>query len=145
MLTWKWPRRKGSVKTSPLQVGDPTLVVVASGHDEGLPSSTALGEAGFDDPGPVVLRHLLQVPENEREAVVRRCVADGYDVDGSVPDESDADGRALVAVATVTTVDAVSLSRSRSRMASLVSRAGGRVEGWAVLRRADTPVTGSNG
>ncbi|ALG85178.1 hypothetical protein [Gordonia phthalatica] len=145
MVTWKWPWRKGQVKPQPPEVGDPTLVIAVAGDDEAVATSVAFGAAGFDDDGPVVERHLLRIPASQREDVTRRCVVDGYEVDQSVPSSDADDGLVLLAVARVAVVDAVSLSRTRSRMASVASRAGGRVEGWAVLRRGDTPVTASEG
>ncbi|MBM7367076.1 ribonuclease E inhibitor RraB [Gordonia hydrophobica] len=143
MVTWKLPWRNSSAKTVPLAVGDPTLTVVVSGSDESVASSVALGEAGFDGAEPVVVRHLLAVPVDQREAVSGRCVVEGYEVDAAVRAESDDAGTVIVAMAQVMTVDAVTLSRARARMASIVSRVGGRVVGWALLRPADTPVTGA--
>lgn len=143
MVTWRLPWRGRSATSSPPAVGDPELVVLASGADDAVPSSAALGEAGFRDERPVVLRHLLRLPAEQTAEVTARCVAEGYVVDESVAVDVDADGLELLAVARVTVVDAVSLSRERSRMASIVSRARGRVDGWALLGRGDTPVTGA--
>lgn len=145
MVTWKLPWRKKKRNPAPPDVGDPTLVVAVSGEDESVATSAAFAAAGFDGNGPVIERHLLWIPQSRRDEVIHRCVVDGYQVDGGVPVAAADDGLVLVAVARVTNPDAVSLSRTRSRMSSTASRAGGRVAGWAILSRGDTPVTTPKG
>ena len=140
MVTWRLPWRNGSQNASRPEPGDPGLRPLVSGTDEAVPSSVALAEAGFEDDAPVVLRHLLRVPQAELAAVSERCISHGYVIDESVATDV-VDGLALLPVAQTMVVDAVALSRERARMASAVSRAGGRVEGWVLLRAADTPVT----
>ncbi|MGB3707512.1 hypothetical protein [Gordonia sp. (in: high G+C Gram-positive bacteria)] len=153
MISLRLPWR-GRAMAPPLPaIGDPTLVVTVSSTDETSASSTVLTEAGFTEQVPVVLRMVLSLPESAVDGVVARCAGDDYRVDDSsrsplgVETVADA-GHAVVVLAQVMGVDALSLSRERAWMGSVASRAAGRVLGWAVLQAdssagpdADTPVT----
>ncbi|EGD55820.1 hypothetical protein [Gordonia neofelifaecis] len=138
MVSWKLPWRTGSGNSAALRIDDPSLRIVAEGADETVPSSAALASCGFDEVAPVVLRHLLQLPPVEVDAVMARLAADGYVRDPAAESDGAEDGSISVTIARVLPVDAVVLSRERARMSSMMSRAGGRVTGWAVLRVPDT-------
>lgn len=117
-----------------LTPGDPGLVPVAESDDDAAASSSVLdASAGFDPEAQSVLRHVLEIPGDEVDEVLRLVGQDRYE---RVPADGapDLPGMETVAVARVQKVDALHVSQERSRMAGVTARHGGRAVLWQVLQ-----------
>lgn len=120
-------------------VDDTDLVVSVRCDDDAAATSSVFAAAEFDaaefDAGrPVVLRHLVAVPESAVESVTAAAASLGYVATETLADDP-AVGPSLVPVALsrVQTADVRAVSQERSRVASIASRCGGVGAGWAVL------------
>lgn len=112
--------------------------------DDTVASSIMLESSDFRASAQAVVRHLLILPIGRAADAVAVVGLDGYvavDVETAhgLPAVSIAADHQLVVVARVQMLDAIHLSRERSRMASLGSRHGGSVLGWQVLQSAAVP------
>lgn len=126
-------RRPGEKVRIP-DVDDADLVVVARSNDDAVATSAVLDAADFESDHPVVLRHLIVVPESSVAAAVASAASAGYVETARLPDDPDVDpGLVPVSLARVQHADARTVSQERSRLASLASRGGGASVGWAVL------------
>ncbi|GAB3127892.1 hypothetical protein GCM10027289_06080 [Tsukamurella serpentis] len=120
-----------------LTPGHPDLVPVARSDDDTAASSAVLDSSpGFDPAAQSVLRHVLELPPDRIDEVLRLVAQDNYErvVADEAPAENRSPGAATVAVARVQAVDALHVSQERSRMAGVTARHGGRALSWQVLQ-----------
>ncbi|MGJ0120818.1 hypothetical protein ACQ7HM_16580 [Williamsia sp. MIQD14] len=131
--------RGGSGAASEPVPGDSDLVVVAECFDDTAAASTVLADSAWRESDQAVLRHLLEIPSDQIDAVADTAAQDGYevvdagDIDG--PTAEPGPGMTRVALARTQLVDALHCSQERSRMAGLGARHDGTVLGWQVLQR----------
>ncbi|MGO3325479.1 hypothetical protein [Gordonia sp. (in: high G+C Gram-positive bacteria)] len=126
--------RRGGEQSRVARVDDTDLVVVVSSDDDAVATSTVLDAADFSSDTPVVLRHLIAVPESAVESAVASAALEGYVETAGLDDDPDVGAEFVpVSLSRVQRVDARTVSQERSRVASLASRSGGVSVGWAVL------------
>ncbi|MFT4086049.1 MAG: hypothetical protein QM658_02670 [Gordonia sp. (in: high G+C Gram-positive bacteria)] len=135
-MKWPWRRSGGG---SSLRIDDPDVRPMVGSYDDALASSTVLDDAGWTAGADGILRHLLWLPAGQVAEVASLAGLEGYVRSEHVVDDDPAapDGLRALLLARVQRIDSVEVSRERSRMASLVSRRGGQVGGWAVLGSSD--------
>lgn len=123
-------------------VDDEDLRVIVRADDDAVASSTVLTDAGFESDRKVVLRHLLELPGSAVDDAAASAALEGYSEGQLLSDDPKAsDGAVVLALVRVQSVDARTASQERARIASLASRSGGRVLGWALL---DVPPASSS-
>ncbi|MCF8604993.1 hypothetical protein L5I01_16685 [Gordonia sp. HY442] len=126
--------RRGRQQPRIAGVDDVDLVVVVRSDDDTAATSSVLDAAGFASEVPVVLRHLIAVPESAAGSAAGSAARDGYVETASLDADPDVDPALVpVSLSRIQRVDARTVSQERSRIASLASRSGGVSVGWAVL------------